>query len=288
MMKPRERDAFLVTGRLALAALMATCASAAVAQTTVITTPGSAGVVAPGASVNAAGAAPAPSAPSQAESARYVESCQQGIEHGVVNPGCQGPIYASEIARLKEDALRTNNPNLLTLVGEAYQSPRGGLSDIAQAYRWYLLAAVRGDPLAIQRLSNLYKDGRGAPRDNIKALGYARLSQRLALPGSSNAKAAAETISVLGSEMADEEVALAERFADELERKIQSAGGTSVPLASQPPTPAAATPGAGPKALSGLPGMSAAQPEGRGVIGIPPADSRVPGLPAVPEPQRQP
>ena len=193
--------------------------------------------------------------------ARYVESCQQAIERGVVNPGCQGPLYASEIARLKEDALRSNNANLLTLLGDAYQSNRSGISDIGQAYRWYLLGAVRGDPRAMQRLSELYRNGSGAPKDNIKALGYARLAERLAAPGSASAKQATEAVSSLGNEMAAEEVVLADRFAGELEAGIRRQTATE-PGA---PAPAAPPPAPEPKtarSLSALPGMGAAQADG--------------------------
>ncbi|MEP6720580.1 MAG: sel1 repeat family protein [Variovorax sp.] len=195
--------------------------------------------------------------------ARYVESCQQALDRGVVNPGCQGPLYQSEIARLKEDALRTNNPNLLTLLGDAYQSNRSGVSDIGQAYRWYLLGAVRGDPRAMQRLSELYKNGRGAPQDNIKALGYARLTQRLAPPGSTSARQATEAITSLGGEMATEEMALAERFASDLENTIRRQGSLS-PEAASATAGAQTAPSVAKTAssLARLPGMGAVQPEG--------------------------
>ncbi|VWX61729.1 conserved exported hypothetical protein [Burkholderiales bacterium 8X] len=200
---------------------------------------------------------PSQSSPTPGAGARYVESCQQAIERGVVNPGCQGPLYQSEIARLKEDALRSNNPNLLTMLGDAYQSNRSGVSDIGQAYRWYLLGAVRGDPRAMQRLSELYQNGRGAKQDNIKALGYARLTERLAPPGSTSARQASEAITSLGGEMAAEEMALAERFANDLETTIRSQGGlpSAAPAAAAPAPQNANT-------LSRLPGMGAVQSDG--------------------------
>ncbi|RYZ05054.1 MAG: sel1 repeat family protein [Comamonadaceae bacterium] len=221
----------------------------------------------PGVPASAAGAA----------GARYVESCQQAMERGVANLGCQGPLYASEIARLKEEALRTNNPSLLTLLGDAYQSNRSAVSDIGQAYRWYLLGAVRGDPRAMQRLSELYKNGRGMAQDNIKALGYARLTQRLAPPGSSSAQQAAEVIGTLGSEMAAEEVVLAERFAAELERGLRQPDGAPLPspvdaaglAAAGGASPGGASPAVaspagaarpGASISSRLPGMGAVQP----------------------------
>ncbi|MEO8248014.1 MAG: sel1 repeat family protein [Burkholderiales bacterium] len=287
-MEPTASTSPKLLRTLACAALLGLPAGIALAQSAVVITPG--------AVAGARAVGPASSAPSAGESARYVESCQQGIEHGVVSPGCQGPIYANEIGRLKEDALRTQNPELLRLLGDAYQSPRAGLSDISQAYRWYLLAAVRGDPRAMQRLSELYRDGQGVPRDNVKALGYARLTQRLALPGSTNARGAAQTISVLGSELAAEEVALAERFADELERGIQSRGGISTPLSPPASAAAGATPAAeaqrqpdaARKPLSGLPGIGAAGGASNAAPSQPAGTTSFPGLERTPEQSRQP
>ncbi|SIQ71761.1 tetratricopeptide repeat protein [Pseudacidovorax sp. RU35E] len=259
--------AWAATSLLLAAALLG--AMAARAQTVIgnpgaAVSSGAAGAVVSGSAaatpVTPAGANTAPSAAAEA-GARFVESCQQAIERGMVNPGCQGPLYGSEISRLKEDALRTQNPALLTLLGDAYQSNRSGISDIGQAYRWYLLGAVRGDPRAMQRLSDLYRNGQGVPKDNIKALGYARLAQRLALPGSQNAKGAAESINSLGHEMAAEETALADRFASELEAQMRQAPGAAasgtpgMPGTASPP-PAAALGPAGPK-LSGPPGLGA-------------------------------
>ena len=236
--------------------------------------------------VQAAGAV---GSPAPGTGARYVESCQQALERGVVNPGCQGPLYQSEIARLKEDALRTNNPNLLTLLGDAYQSNRSGVSDIGQAYRWYLLGAVRGDPRAMQRLSELYKNGQGAPQDNIKALGYARLTQRLAPPGSTSAKQATEAITSLGGEMANEEMALAERFASDLETTIRNQGGLSpaATAAAGSAAPPVAPPPKTASSLARLPGMGAVQPEGPAAQPAAPAAS-LPGRDSLSMPPRQP
>ncbi len=262
--------AFLA-GLAGLAGLAA--GDSALAQTT---------VVAPGSAARATaveGATRLPSgalAPSPSISARYIESCQQGVERGVVAPGCQGPLYRSEIERLQKDALRTNDASLLTLLGDAFQSNRSAVSDIGQAYRWYLLAAVRGDPRAIERLSALYKDGRGAPQDNIKALGYARLAERLAVPGSAGAKRASATINALGKDMAAEEVALADRFATDLERNLQLKG---VPLPSQSAlSTAGATAGVPSAALSPSQPAQAVQPRS-------PPSAQLPGIGALPSPQ---
>src|SRR5690606_32275663 len=126
---------------------------------------------------------------------------------GVTDLGCHGPLYRNELERLKREALTTQNPQLLSLVGDAYGSRRSGVADVGQAYRWYLMAAVRGDPRAMQRLSEMNQRGVGTPQDKVKALGYARLAQRLGVPGVTAAgQDLAHTIDALGAEMAAEEM----------------------------------------------------------------------------------
>ncbi|RYF82604.1 MAG: sel1 repeat family protein [Comamonadaceae bacterium] len=300
--------------RIGLSGALLLWAAAASAQTYgTVTGPAAsaarATAAAAGADANAAtagansGAAGAVGNPAQTSGARFVEACQQAIERGQVNAGCQGPLYASEIARLKEDALRSNNPNLLTLLGDAYQSNRTGISDIGQAYRWYLLGAVRGDPRAMQRLSELYRNGRGAPMDNVKAMGYARLAQKLAPPGSASAQQATQAIDTLGRDMAAEEVGLAERFAAELEAGLHAQGGgagTAPGVAAA--LPGQTAPGAVPPAPLGsarLPGLGAARvavdaapaPTGQQLsspAGAPTSPPPLGGLPGVPAAPRNP
>jgi hypothetical protein len=255
----------------------------------------------PGVRVLGGGAsAPAPvtsagatAVPGSDASSRYVESCQQAVGRGVVRADCQQPLRGNEILRLRDEALRTNDPALLMLLGDIYQSDRIGVSDIGQAYRWYLMAAVRGDPRAMQRLSDLYRSGQGAPQDKVKALGYARLAQRLAEPGSANARRANETVKQLGGEMAAEERTLADRFARELEaqmrqgqtraaaQRIPGAASAAPPESPPPllltPAPAAAPAAATPKLLQ-LPGLSAAQE-------AQPAPAMPPGVPLAPMPR---
>lgn len=229
-------------------AVVACCsAGIALAQNAVIGIPGGGGAAVTGAPATGAPAAAAATAAGQASNgARYVEACQQSIERGVGGLGCQGSLYSNEINRLKEEALRTNNPSLLTLLGDAYQSNRSSVSDIGQAYRWYLLGAVRGDPRAMERLTSFYKDGRGGvPQDKVKALGYSRLTQRLAIPGSVSAQQATDTIRSLGSEMADEEIVLAERFASEFEDRLRGRAGARGDGAGQTPATGAGLPGVG-------------------------------------------
>ncbi|MDA7419091.1 sel1 repeat family protein [Xenophilus arseniciresistens] len=293
-------------------ALLLCAAGTALAQTTYGTVTGPAAnaarasAAAAGADASAAATAGAtgavPGTPAQTSGARYVEACQQALERGQVNAGCQGPLYASEIARLKEDALRSNNPNLLTLLGDAYQSNRTGISDIGQAYRWYLLGAVRGDPRAMQRLSELYRSGRGAPVDNVKAMGYARLAQKMAPPGSASAQQATQAIESLGRDMAAEEVGLAERFAAELESGLhaQGAGAGTAPgmagalpgqpapgAASAPPLGSARLPGLGAARVATEPAAPGAAPHQQltspaGGPTSPPPLGGLPGVPAAP------
>ena len=210
---------------------------------------------------------------------RYLEACEQAAQQGLPPPpGCANGIYRpDEIEQLKRDALRTRNAQLMTMVGDAYQQPRGGLGDMSQAYRWYVLAAVRGDPQAMVRLSDMYRSGQGAPQDKVKALGYARLSQKMAPPGSTEARRASQSVRQLSSSMAGHELAMAERFAGELEQQLGGRGGAPVPLA-----PARAmVPGQG----SAAGGMGAMPAPGTGIPGLggaalPFAGVPVPSVPA--------
>lgn len=219
-------------------------------------------------------------APAAGVGARFIESCNEALQRGVAELGCQGPIYRNELERLKREALNTQNPQLLSFVGDAYQNPRSGLGDMGQAYRWYLLAAVRGDPRAMQRLTEMNRKGQGVPKDNVKALGYARLMERMAQPDSGERPNVLSLINELGAEMAVEEVALAERFAAELEARIQrQAAGSGGDAAAQ------AAPAAGPsRAGGGLPGMSGVPRSVPGAMGAPAAGAAVPGttLPGTP------
>lgn len=218
--------------------------------------PAAAAAAAAAAGTGAAAPTPAQPVPAPAATvgARFIESCNEALERGVPELGCQGPIYRNELERLKREALNTQNPQLLSFVGDAYQNPRSGLGDMGQAYRWYLLAAVRGDPRAMQRLSEMNRKGQGVPKDNVRALGYARLLERMGQGDPAASRNVLSVINELGAEMAVEEVALAERFAAELEARVQRQAAQDVgTLGAEPRTGAggALRPGAS------LPGMSA-------------------------------
>lgn len=218
--------------------------------------------------------APAPAqqspTPGATAGARFIESCNEALQRGVAELGCQGPIYRNELERLQREALATQNPQLLSFVGDAYQNPRSGLGDMGQAYRWYLLAAVRGDPRAMQRLTEMNRKGQGVPKDNVKALGYARLLERMAQPDSAAQRNVLSVINELGAEMAVEEVALAERFSAELEARIQrqaaadmgGKGGEARSASAGGERPGAGLPGMAvvPRASAGTNGTSANTP----------------------------
>ena len=225
---------------------------------------------------------PAP-APGATAGARFLEACNEALERGVAELGCQGPIYRNELERLKREALNTQNPQLLSFVGDAYQNPRSGLGDMGQAYRWYLLAAVRGDPRAMQRLAEMNRKGQGVPKDNVKALGYARLLERMAQPDTGTHRNVLTVINELGAEMAVEEVALAERFASELEARIQRQSTTgTADSGAEPKLPAAPAAGAT-RPGSVLPGMSAVpRSAGTAAPNAAPGASTLPGTPGRP------
>lgn len=207
--------------------------------------------------------------------ARFIENCNEALRRGVVDPGCQAPIYRNELERLKNEAITTQNPNLLSFVGDAYRNPRTGFGDMGQAYRWYLMAAVRGDPQAMQRLSEMNRSGLGVPKDNVKAMGYARLVQRMTQPGGGTKPNVVSIINELGDEMAVEEIALAERFATQLEAQIRREGGT--PGKADPGGPPASAPVTPDSSFPGIPQPSASPPPGTGAAT---PGTVMPGVPA--------
>ena len=168
--------------------------------------------------------------------ARFLESCKNASADGKPMPGCTGALPGTDIELLKQEALRTNNPQLFTQLGRAYENRGGGLSAPTLAYRWYVLAAVRGDPEAMVRLSEMYKTGQGTAQDTVKALGYARLTQKMAPAGSALARQANQTVRGLGGKMVSSELALAEQFADDLEQQLTerklSSGSADTPSAT--------------------------------------------------------
>ncbi len=203
--------------------------------------------------------------------ARFIENCNDSLQRGVVDPGCQAPIYRNELERLKKEAITTQNPNLLSFVGDAYRNPRTGFGDMGQAYRWYLMAAVRGDPQAMQRLAEMNRSGLGVPKDNVKAMGYARLVQRMTQAGANAKPNVVSIINELGDQMAVEEIALAERFATQLEEQIlRQGGGTDAggSPASVPVTPTASPPGVPQPSGTPFPGTGAVTP-GTALPGVP-------------------
>lgn len=207
--------------------------------------------------------------------ARFLESCNEAIDRGMPAAGCQGPLYRNELERLKQEALTSRNPQLLSMVGEAYENNRSGVGDVGQAYRWYLLAAVRGDARAMQRLAELNRAGQGAPRDTVKAMGYARLVQRMAQSSDALAGRADVVVRELGAQMAAEELALADTFADELAARIQRQSGTgAADLPASKPALAPLIPGVTPADLP----TSNARPD--------PAmpGSQLPGMPTMSKP----
>lgn len=168
-------------------------------------------------------AAQAAQPPAQANSAntRFIEACNSAMRSGQPMPECNSAMQlrGNELEQLKQEALRTHNPQLMTMVGDSYQKRRTGGGDISQAFRWYVLGAVRGDPQAMARLSEMYRRGQGTTPDRVKAMGYAKLAQQVA-PDSAAGKQAAQTTRTLSKSMAHNELAQADRFAQELAQQL--------------------------------------------------------------------
>ncbi|WP_226858543.1 hypothetical protein [Diaphorobacter aerolatus] len=132
--------------------------------------------------------------------------------------------------------------------------------------------------MALQRLSELNRTGQGVPKDNVKALGYARLVERLSPPGSAQQRNVVTMISELGNEMALEEVALAVSFADQLEAQIRRQSGDP---ASGAENAAAAGHSAAPATNNpSLPGMAPSPAARIPGVGAPTPGTVLPGVPA--------
>lgn len=202
----------------------------------------------------AAQAAPPPAAMSAGT--RFLEACNAAARSGQYLPGCTPPnMPGRELEQLKQEALRTRNPRLMTLVGESYQKQRAGMGDISQAYRWYVMGAVRGDPQAMTRLSEMYRRGQGTAPDRVRALGYAQLAQRVA-PDSAAGKQAAQTVRALRKSMASHELAQADRFAEELAQQMsRGAPGHEAPGPWGLPPMSGPAPALGGQSLPGVPHM---------------------------------
>lgn len=170
-------------------------------------------------------------------STRFVEACNSAANNGLPTPGCQNvpQLRGNELEQLRQEALRTSNPQLMMMVGDAYQNRRTGSGDISQAYRWYVLSAVRGDPQAMARLSEMYRRGQGTAPDRVKAMGYAKLAQQTA-PDSAAGKQAAQTAQALSKSMAGKELAQADRFAAELAQQMGAMPGGVVGGAQNAPS----------------------------------------------------
>ena len=88
---------------------------------------------------------------------------------------------------------------VLRVVCEGLQWLSGGKADAVQASKSAISQArSRLGPEVMQRLAELYQTERNAPDDGIRALGYARLTQRLAAPGPRTAAQAAAAARKLG------------------------------------------------------------------------------------------
>lgn len=257
---PRAQRLWLV-GLLAVGTLvpLTPLAVAQTVQGTQATQAGRAATVA-GRNAAAARAAQAAQAPTAGNAGtRFLEACQAAAQSGQYLPGCSTPsqMPGRELEQLKQEALRTRNPQLMTLVGEAYQRQRAGMGDISQAYRWYVLGAVRGDPQAMTRLSEMYRRGQGTAPDRVRALGYAQLAQRVA-PDSAAGKQAAQTVRALRKSMANHELAQADRFAEELAQQMsRGTPGHEAPGPWGLPSAVGAAPVLDGKRLPGAPQMMA-------------------------------
>ena len=150
-----------------------------------------------------------------------------------------------------------------------------------------LTAAIEGDGEAVkQALNEMFLDAieglRGVLVDGFEWLWdlvkmtIGAMLERMAQPDTGTPRNVLSIIDELGAEMAVEEVALAERFAAELEARVQrqAVGAGAEPGGDARPAKAAERPGAGLPGMSAVPRTAPGAPAPAVVPG-----STVPGMP---------
>jgi TPR repeat protein len=113
----------------------------------------------------------------------------QSAAYRLVAPGSAGPSLDAEAAYAAYDkgdharALRLAQPlaeqgdaRAQSLVGLIYYIGRGALRDDAKAVTWLRLAADQGDAAAQFRLGLVYSEGQGVPQDHAEAAKWYRLA----------------------------------------------------------------------------------------------------------------
>jgi TPR repeat protein len=102
----------------------------------------------------------------------------------VAVPAAAGPLQDGFAAYSRADyvtALRLwrplaeqGNADAQYNLGLMYARGQGVPQDLAEAHKWYLLAAAQGDGSAQDHLGLMYAQGKGVPEDHAAALGWFR------------------------------------------------------------------------------------------------------------------
>jgi uncharacterized protein len=112
----------------------------------------------------------------------------QSLAHGATALGLvgardAGAAYAAYEKGYPDCALRLAEPlaergdaRAQSLVGLIYYVGRGAMRDDAKALAWLRLAADQGDPAARFRLGLMYSEGHGVPQDHAEAAKWYRLA----------------------------------------------------------------------------------------------------------------
>jgi len=94
-------------------------------------------------------------------------------------------------------------------LGDLYKSGLGLTQDFTEAAKWYRLAAGQGNAYAQYLLGFMYKDGYGVPQDYVQAYQWVNLAD---ISGYLAAKGLSD---VLSKQMTPEQIAEAQRLAQE-------------------------------------------------------------------------
>ena len=100
-----------------------------------------------------------------------------GSDQGQPTP--QGPatsaVTAIDFAATKKDA-ESGDADAQNNLGGMYDNGQGVPQDVAEAVKWYRLAADQGYAMAQYNLGVMYDNGQGVPQDDAEALKWYRLA----------------------------------------------------------------------------------------------------------------
>ena len=133
--------------------------------------------------------------------------------------------YANAV-RLYRPLATKGDPSAQVNLGFMYDEGLGVPQDYAEAVKWYRRAADQGEPHGLSNLANMYRDGLGVPQDYIQAhLWFNLAAARFPAAEKEKREAATEHRDTVGAKMTPEQVAEAQKLAQQWQSKPESTAG---------------------------------------------------------------